>query len=41
MGKMQGEDFATMMVAGMDWLMQESENTVRLDKAIEMVVLAT
>ena len=35
---MQGEDFITMMVVAMDRMIQERENTVELEKAIEMVM---
>ena len=35
---MNGEDLATMMVAAMDRMMQERDNTAGLDRAIETVV---
>ena len=35
---MNGEDLATMMVAAMDRMMQERDNTTGLDRAIETVV---
>ena len=31
---MQREDFATMMVMEMDWLMRQREDVVELDKAV-------
>ena len=35
---MEGEGFATMMTVTMDCMFQERENTIGLDKAIEMIM---
>ena len=35
---MNEEDLATMMVAAMDRMMQEQDNTMGLDRAIETVI---